>query len=130
MEGQARLQQAAARQAELEQRVAIRRARAQTFKDQAAALAKELRPDDPEWARKLRVRSLQEFLLEVGATWPRDPVLAEAAARPLPADDREAMRVGTALAARIRDRVAEVYELGEPSAQGEVPAVAAGPDGS
>jgi len=125
-EGQERLQQAAGRQAALEQQVVVARARARTFKDQAAALAKELRPDDPDWARRLRIRSLEEFLREVAQAWPRDPVLAEAAGRALPADPAEATRLGAELAARIRDRVAEVYGLGEGSTAAEAPAVAAG----
>jgi chromosome segregation ATPase len=129
--GQKRLQDAAARQAALEQEIAIARARAETFQDQAAIFAKELRPEDPEWARNLRIRSLREFLDSVGATWPRDPVLAEAAKRPLPSDATEATRVGAELAARIRDRVAEVYGLEARSgAAAEPPAVAAEPGNS
>lgn len=111
-DGQQRLQEAAARQAELEKELSIARARAETFRDQANALAKELRPDDPEWAVRLRLRSLREFLGEVAAAWPGDPVLSEAARSALPADDAEATRVGADLALRIRDRVAEVYGLG------------------
>jgi hypothetical protein len=128
--GQQRLQEEAARQASLEQEIAIARARAQTFKDQAAVLARELRPEDPEWARRLRVRTLREFLGEVQAAWPGDPVLAGAAREPLPADDREAARVGAELAARIRDRVSEVYGLGSDSSEARTPAAAAGPDAS
>jgi chromosome segregation ATPase len=128
-EGQARLQQASERHAALEQEVAIARARTQTFKDQAAALARELRPQDPEWARRLRIQSLREFLGEVRSAWPRDPVLVEAAERELPADEAEATRLGSELAARIRDRVAEVYGLVEPSASAAPPAVASPPPG-
>ena len=126
-EGQARLEQAAERLAALEQEVTIARARARTFKDQAAALAKELRPEDPEWARRLRIRSLREFLGEVGSTWPRDPVLAEAARRELPTDEVAATRLGSELAARIRDRVAEVYGLVDASASAEPAPVASEP---
>lgn len=129
--GQERLREATARQAKLEQEITIARARAQTFKDQAATFAKELRPDDPDWARRLRIRSLREFLVAVGAVWPRDPVLAEAANRPLPPDEEEATRVGAERAARIRDRVSEVYGLSAPGANAaETPAVASEPDNS
>jgi len=121
---QQRLQEGAARHAELEKELSIARARALTFRDQAAVLARELRPDDPEWARRLRVKSLREFLNEVAAAWPGDPVLAETARSSLPADDAEAMRVGASLVARIRDRVAEVYGLGSGEETGETPAVA------
>ncbi len=127
-EGQQRLRDATARLAELETQVSIQRARAQTVKDQAASLARELRPDDPEWARRLRIQTLQEFLREVAQSWPRDPVLAPAARQALPADEREATRVGAELAQRIRDRVSEVYGLGENgTANAEAPAVAAEP---
>jgi hypothetical protein len=128
-DGQERLRQAAERQAALEQQVAIARARAQTFKDQAAALARELRPEDPEWARQLRIQSLREFLGEVRSTWPRDPVLVEAAGRELPADEVAATRLGSELAARIRERVAEIYGLVDASASAAPAAVASPPPG-
>ena len=130
-EGQERLKQAAERLAALEQEVAIARARARTFKDQAAALAKELRPEDPEWARRLHIQSLREFLGEVGSAWPGDPVLAEAAQRELPADEAAATKLGSELAARIRDRVAEVYGLADaPEAAEPAPVASAPPDAS
>jgi DNA repair exonuclease SbcCD ATPase subunit len=122
---QQRLQQDTARHAELDEEVSIARARAATFKDQAAVLARELRPDDPDWARRLRVKSLREFLNDVAAAWPGDPVLAEAARSALPADDAEAMRVGAQLAARIRDRVSEVYGLEAAQGASDPPALAA-----
>jgi chromosome segregation ATPase len=127
--GQERLKQAAERQATLEQEIAIARARARTFKDQAAAFATELRPEDPQWARRLRIQSLREFLGEVRTAWPRDPVLAEAAQRELPADEDAATRLGAELAARIRDRVAEVYGLGDGEASAGPEPVAGGPAG-
>ena len=68
--------------------VAKQKARAQTFVDQAGVLTRELRPDDPDWAIALRVRTLGEFLKEVGSAWPRDPVLGEVGRRPLPEDPR------------------------------------------
>ena len=130
-EGQERLKQAAERLAALEQEVAIARARARTFKDQAAALAKELRPEDPEWARRLHIQSLREFLGEVRSAWPGDPVLAEAAQRELPADEAAATKLGSELAARIRDRVAEVYGLADaPEAAEPAPVASAPPDAS
>jgi DNA repair exonuclease SbcCD ATPase subunit len=126
-DAQARLRDATARLAELAQRVAIERGRAQTVRDQASVLVRELRPDDPEWARRLHLQSLEEFLRDVGQAWPRDPVLAPTARQPLPADSKEAARVGAELAARIRDRVSEVYALEGGEARAGTPAVVAGP---
>jgi hypothetical protein len=129
-EGQQRLRDAAARQAALEQELTIARGRATTFKDQATVLARELRPDDPDWARRLRIQSVREFLGVVGDTWPGDPVLAEVSRTPLPDDDVEATRVGAGLMGRVRDRVTEIYGLKEAAAQAGTPAVAAEPDAS
>jgi hypothetical protein len=126
------LKRAAEKQASLEQEVARQKARAQTFVDQAGVLTRELRPEDPDWAVQLRIRTLEEFLTEVGRAWPRDRVLGDVGRRPLPEDAREATRLGAELAAQVRDRVTEVYGLGE-SPQGaaaEPPAVAAEPPAS
>jgi hypothetical protein len=130
-EGQRRLQEATAREAALGQEIEIARARARTFKDQAAVLVRELRTDDPDWAQDLRIKSLREFLGNVGDTWPGDPVLGEMAKTALPADLREATRVGAERAARVRDRVTEVYGLGEETtAAGPRSAAAESPDAS
>jgi hypothetical protein len=132
-ERQQALQKAAEAQTGLELEIAKQKARAQTFVDQAGVLTRELRPDDPDWAVKLRVRTLGEFLKEVGSAWPRDPVLGEVGRRELPGDPREATRLGAELAARVRERVSEVYGLGEPAGQGaaaEPAAVAAEPPAS
>ena len=53
------LRQAVEKQASLEQEVARERARAQTFVDQAGVLSRELRPDDPDWALRLRIRTVR-----------------------------------------------------------------------
>ena len=126
------LRQAVEKQASLEQEVARERARAQTFVDQAGVLSRELRPDDPDWALRLRIRTVEEFLHEVGTAWPRDPVLGEVGRTTFPLDAREATRVGAELAARVRDRVTEVYGLGDEAhaASGEPAAVAAEPPAS
>jgi hypothetical protein len=126
-EGQQRLTEAVAREAALGQEIEIARVRARTFKDQAAVLVKEMRPDDPDWAQELRIRSLKEFLDMVGKTWPRDPVLAEVAKAELPADPREATRIGAERAAQVRDRVSEVYGLADETGTAGAPAVAAEP---
>jgi len=125
-----RVNDALARQADLEQQIAIAQARAQTFKDQAAALSRELRPDDPDWARRLHIQTLREFLGDVARTWPGDPVLSAAARSALPTDEHEATRVGAELAARIRDRVGEVYGLGAEAGAAATPNVAAPPPAS
>lgn len=129
---QAALQKAQEQQAALELEVSRQKARAQTFVDQADVLTRELRPDDPDWALRLRVRTLGEFLKEVGDAWPRDPVLGEVGRQPLPGDAREATRLGAELAAQVRERVSEVYGLGEApqGAAGELPAVATEPPAS
>jgi DNA repair exonuclease SbcCD ATPase subunit len=128
-ERQQALQKEAEAQAALELEIAKQKARAQTFVDQAGVLTRELRPDDPDWAVKLRVRTLAEFLKEVGSAWPRDSVLGELGRRPLPGDAREATRVGAELAAQVRARVREVYGLEEAAGPGPdaEPSVAAEP---
>jgi hypothetical protein len=130
-EGQQRLREAAERQAALEQEITIARGRAATFKDQANVLARELRPEDPDWARRLRIKSVREFLGVVGKTWPGDAVLAEVSGTTLPDDDLEATRVGASLMGRVRDRVAELYGLDETAKENAgTPAVAAEPGAS
>src|SRR5262249_34410301 len=126
-DGQQRLQQATERQADLEQQVTIARARAQTFKDQAAALTRELRPDDPDWARRLRIQTRRESRGAVRRACPGDPGLAGAGRSPLPPAEREAPRVGAELAARIRVRVSEVYSLDADASAGATSDVAAPP---
>jgi hypothetical protein len=126
-EGQGRIRAAAERQGALEQELTIARGRAQTFKDQAAVLVKQLRPDDPEWALRLHMQTLREFLGLVGQTWPRDPVLSQVARDALPGDDIAATVRGAELAGRVRDRVTEIYGLEDKVQAGETPAVAAEP---
>ena len=60
-----------------------------------------------------RCGRLREFLGEVGAAWPGDPVLAEVGRSALPADDARGDARRRRSRARMRDRVAEVYGLGE-----------------
>ena len=59
-------------------------------------------------------------------------MLGEVGRTTFPLDAREATRVGAELAARVRDRVTEVYGLGDEAhaASGEPAAVAAEPPAS
>ena len=92
-------------------------------------LVKELRPDDPGWAQELRIRTLREFLDSVGQTWPGIRCFPAVSRVELPQDPREATRLGAEQAARVRDRVSEVYGLGDEAGAAGTPAVAAEPPG-
>lgn len=124
----------AARRMTLGEEVVRQRARAKTLADQADALARELRPEDPPWARELRLATLREFLGDVAAPPPHDPEIRQLAAVPLPEDTADAMRIGAALVASLRDRVRELYGIEEDAAPGaddaEPDAGGAAPSGS
>jgi len=112
-----RAQEQAAQGQELDAKIARAKARAGWVRDQAAVLAREIRPEDPSWATARRLQSLSEFVEKVRAEFPDDPVVAEiargvgGAADPTP--DRA--RAAAEKAARLRDRFAAVYELPPPS---------------
>ena len=112
----ARAQERAARGQELDAQIAAVRERATWVRDQAAVLARELRPDDVAWASKRRLDSLAEFSERVAKEYADDPVAAEVAQQAVRADapSAEQVRSGAEQAARLRDRFATVYELPSP----------------
>jgi uncharacterized coiled-coil DUF342 family protein len=100
--------------ATLDAKIAEVRGRAQFVRDQAAVLARELRPGDPDWATQRRVQSVKEFVARVAKEYPGDAVVAELAAKsaappPDGASDPGAFARATAL--RLRDRFTSVYAL-------------------
>ena len=108
-----RAQDRAAFGQELDAQIAAIRERASWVRDQAAVLARELRPEDPAWASKRRLDSLADFSARVAKEYPDDPLVAEMAGQATPAAEPSAEQVRTAAeqAARLRDRFAAVYEL-------------------
>jgi len=109
-------QAATARNQELDTKIGREKRNATAVRDQAAVLAREIRPADPAWATARRLDSLAEFLHRAAEQYPDDPVLKELAGtsikRALPtADDA---RKGADLAVRARDRLAGVFELSPP----------------
>lgn len=91
------------------------RARALGVREQAAVLAREIRPGDPAWATGRRVRSVTEFIAKVARNYPDDPVVAELArSDEESADPVEAGALAAQKAARLRDRFTRVYELDAP----------------
>lgn len=109
-------QAATARNQELDTKIGREKRNATAVRDQAAVLAREIRPADPAWATARRLDGLAEFLHRAAEQYPDDPVLKELAGtsikRALPtADDA---RKGADLAARARDRLAGVFELSPP----------------
>jgi chromosome segregation ATPase len=111
-----RAQDRAAYGQELDAQIAAVRERATWVRDQAAVLARELRPDDVAWASKRRLDSLAEFSERVAKEYADDPVAAEVARRAIrsEAPSAEQVRTGAEQAARLRDRFAAVYQLPSP----------------
>ncbi|HBZ70540.1 MAG TPA: hypothetical protein DEP35_12750 [Deltaproteobacteria bacterium] len=101
--------------------IAQARARAMGVREQAAVLAREIRPGDPAWATERRVKSVQEFIAKVARDYPDDPVVAELARsdEQPSADPAEAGALAAQKAARLRDRFTRIYDL-------ETPEVSAG----
>jgi chromosome segregation ATPase len=111
-----RAQERAARGQELDAQIAAVRERATWVRDQAAVLARELRPDDAAWASKRRLDSLAEFSERVAKEYADDPVAAAIAEQPIRSEkpSPDEVRAGAEQAARLRDRFASVYELPSP----------------
>jgi small-conductance mechanosensitive channel len=122
-----RAQDRAAYGQELDAQIAAVRERATWVRDQAAVLARELRPGDVAWASKRRLDSLAEFSERVAKEYADDPVatgLARQAIRS-EAPSAEQVRIGAEQAARLRDRFAAVYELPSPDVAASAPVEAA-----
>lgn len=111
-----RAQQRAARGQELDAQIASVRERATFLRDQAAVLAREIRPGDVTWASKRRLDSLAEFAERIAVEYPDDPALADLAHAVVRVEVPVAGQVRAAgeQAARIRDRFTAVYELPSP----------------
>jgi hypothetical protein len=91
--------------------------RAMAVREQAAVLAREIRPGDPPWATERRVKSVTEFLAKVSRDYPDDPIVAELARsgeESTSADSLEAGALAAEKAARLRDRFTRVYGLDAP----------------
>ncbi len=113
LEADARRQDARAQSAmkeaeELEGRLAAERQRAARLRDQAAVLAREMRPGDPAWAVERRMQSLRQLLAHLAQQYPADPVLAELA------QEKPSPEAAAAAAMRARDRLNAVYDLAAP----------------
>jgi len=92
------------------------RARAMAIREQAAVLAREIRPGDPAWAMERRVKSVTEFIAKVAKAYPDDPVVAELAQPEAgsASDPVEAGALAAQKVARLRDRFTRVYNLDTP----------------
>ncbi len=125
-----RAQERAARGQELEAKIARAQARASWVRDQAAVLAREIRPDDPAWATARRIDTLGEFVARVAQEYPDDPVLAvlaRARIQPEKTPTPDQARAAAQQAAQLRDRFASVYELPPPAVAATAPASDAKP---
>jgi hypothetical protein len=96
--------------------IAQARARAMGVRQQAAVLAREIRPGDPAWATERRVKSVTEFIAKVAHDYPDDPVVADLAffGDESVNDPVEAGALAAQKAARLRDRFTRVYDLDTP----------------
>jgi DNA repair exonuclease SbcCD ATPase subunit len=120
-------QAAAARGQELDTDLGRVRARAAAVRDQAAVLAREIRPEDPAWATSRRLAALAEFSERLAKEYPGDPDVVALARAPIRAEKptRDEALAASARAAALRDRFEAAYEL--PPAG---PSAAAAPDGT
>jgi hypothetical protein len=112
-----RAQEQATEGQDLDAKIARAKAGARWVRDQAAVLAREIRPEDPSWATARRLQSLAEFLERVRTAYPDDPVVAEVARGLGSALDAtpDHARAAAEQASRVRDRFTTVYELPPPS---------------
>jgi chromosome segregation ATPase len=99
--------------AKLDEKVAGIQRRAIVIRDQAAALAREIRPEDAPWATERRIQTLRQLLERVAREFPDDVVLTSLAERAGAhgSDPNEDASAFAALAERLRDRLTRVYEL-------------------
>jgi DNA-directed RNA polymerase beta subunit len=119
---------ASKRSAELVAQIAQERARADYLRDRAETLARELRPDDPDWANARRVEGLSQLLAEAVRTYPDDPVLEELAQSNLGAASKKPDAGRAAMLARsLSNRLRGVYALDTASVASGPPAPAGAP---
>lgn len=113
----ARAQEFAQRGAALDAEIERERMRAVAVRDQAAAFAREIRPGDAAWASERRIEAFADFAARVARAYPGDAELVALAAESAPDGGVEIAIADRA--ARVRDRIATVYELEAPSAPDE-----------
>ena len=94
--------------------IALARSRAMGVREQAAVLAREIRPGDPAWATERRVRAVKELIAKVAREYPEDPVVADLAQPEDTPDPVEAGALAAQKAAQLRDRFTRVYNLDTP----------------
>ena len=111
-----RAQQRAAHGQQLDGEITGARERATYVRDQAAVLAREIRPEDATWASKRRLDALAEFAERVAKEYADDPVLASLADAVVRAGqpDADQVRAAAEQAMRLSDRISAVYELSSP----------------
>ncbi|HTO69262.1 MAG TPA: hypothetical protein VMR31_05320 [Myxococcota bacterium] len=102
------LNRANADTAALEAKVAERRKRLGTLRDQAKALAKAMHPQDPAWAEARRIAAVRDFGADVAAQLPGEPAV-QGLSRALEASPPERSAVVAALGqlADALDRAAQ-----------------------
>ena len=118
---------ASKRSEELVAQIAQERARAGYLRDRAETLARELRPEDPDWANARRVQGLSQLLAEAVRTYPDDPVLEELAHSDLAASKRPDTGRAAMLARSLSNRLRGVYALDTASVASGPPAPAGAP---
>lgn len=97
----------------LDRDLARERAHATWARDQAAVLAREIRPGDEAWATARRLDALAEFSEQLAKEYPGDPDLVAIAREPIRASKPTAEQAHAAAerAAVLRDRFESVYDL-------------------
>jgi len=106
-------QSIAAHGQKLDDQLARERARATWARDQAAVLAREIRPSDATWATARRLDALAEFSERLAKEYPGDPEVVALAQEPIRASKPTADQVHAAVAraAALRDRFESEYDL-------------------
>lgn len=99
--------------------IAAAREAARRVRDQAAALERQLQPGDPPWATERRLQVLQDLISQARARYASDPVvrrLAEQEGDSIPGGAPDlAVEVGRERAARLRQRITDVFALDDPA---------------
>lgn len=111
-----RAQEVATRGQRLDEEIERLRARATWARDQAVALAREIRPEDPGWATARRLDALAEFAERIAREYPGDREVVALAREPVRSAEPtpEQARDAASRAERLRDHFARIYELPAP----------------
>lgn len=98
--------------------IAAAREAARRVRDQAAALERQFQPGDAQWATERRLQVLHDLIAQARTRYSKDPVvrrLAEHEGDSIPAWDlKRAVEAGRERAARLRERMTEVFALDDP----------------